>query len=69
MHVKLSEEEQVRRLLDVGMPEHFAKFVTSLEVKSSKGMEERTSDAVEKVTGRPPQTFDAWVQYNKTAWQ
>ena len=69
MHVKLSEEEAVQRFLKVGMPEHYAKMLSSIEVASANGAEERSNDAVERVTGRPPQTFDTWVQQNKAAWQ
>ena len=69
MHVKLSEEDRVKQLLDVGVPEHYAIFLTSLEAGTAGGMEERSNDVVEKVTGRPAQTFDAWVQQNKVVWQ
>ena len=51
------------------MPEQYAKFLTWLEVQSAGGAEERLDDSVEKVTGQPPQTFDAWMQQNKATWQ
>lgn len=69
LHVKLSEEQKVQRFLDLGMPEHLATFLASLEARSATGMEERSNDAVERVTGRPPMDFDAWVQQNKAAFQ
>ena len=69
VHVKLSEEQRVRRYLDVGMPEHYAKMLTYLEVTTANGAEERSNGVVERVTGRPPQKFDAWVEENKAAWQ
>ena len=65
MHVKVSETERVQQYLDKGLPEFYAKFLTSLEVGSAGGMEERVTDDVERVTGRPPQKFDDWVQENK----
>ena len=68
VHVKLSGEQSAQRFLNMGLPEHYAKLLSSLEVGSAKGMEERENDAVEQVAGRPPQKFDAWVQQNKTAW-
>lgn len=52
-----------------GIPEHMAKFLAFVEVLSARGSEERSDDSVEKVTGRRPQTFDAWVQQNKATWQ
>lgn len=69
VHVKLSQEQSVQRYLSLGLPEHYAKVLSSLEVASAHGTEERMNDAVETLTGRPPQNFDAWVQQNKKAWQ
>jgi festuclavine dehydrogenase len=68
VHVKLSEEEKVQRFMSAGMPEHYAKFLAGIEAGSAKGMEERENNAVERVTGKPAQRFDDWVQQNKTAW-
>jgi hypothetical protein len=69
VHVKLPEEQMVQRFLNLGLPEHYAKFLASIEVTTANGVEERLNGDVERVIGRPPQTFDAWVQQNKTAWQ
>jgi hypothetical protein len=69
LHVKLTEDQQFQRFLKLGMPEHYAKLLTSLEVGTAGGSEVRTSDAVEKVTGRTPLDLDHWVQQNKTAWE
>lgn len=55
--------------MSYGLPEHYAKLLTSLEVSAADGVEDRINDAVERVTGRPPQKFDAFAQEHKTAWQ
>ena len=55
MRVKRSERERVQNFMSMHMPEQFARFMTSLEVSSANGMEDRMNDAVENVTGRPPQ--------------
>lgn len=68
-HIKLSEEQSYHQLLKSGLSDHYAKFLASLEVATANGVEERSNDNVEKVTGRPPLTFDAWVQENKAVWQ
>ena len=70
MHVKLSEQEKVQRFLDQGMPEHMARLLTMLEVKTAEGAESQvvSSDAIEKVTGRRAQTFDEWVGENRGVW-
>jgi len=59
----------VQQYMKIGMPEEAAKFMTWLEVNTSKGDENRTDDAVERITGRRPQNLDAWIQENKAAWQ
>ncbi|MCJ1464741.1 hypothetical protein MMC07_003354 [Pseudocyphellaria aurata] len=69
VHVKISEEERAQKHQSEGMLEHVAKFLAWLEGRSAGGSEERLDDSVVKVTGRPPQTFDAWVQQNKATWQ
>jgi hypothetical protein len=69
VHVKLSEQERIQQYLDKGMPEFYARFLISLEVGTAGGMEERMNDHVEKVTGRPPQGFDDWVQEKKAVWE
>jgi hypothetical protein len=68
VHVKYSQDEVVQRLLSIGMGEYYAKFLAWLETTSAAGLEDRMNDTVEKVTGRPPQSFDAWVQENKAKW-
>ena len=69
VHVKLSDEERIQKFMSLGMPQHSAKFLTSLEGMAADGLEERRNDAVERVIGRPPRTFDAFVQEYKTVWE
>ncbi|KAI9743498.1 MAG: hypothetical protein M1818_002811 [Claussenomyces sp. TS43310] len=69
VHVKCSGEERTRRLMNAGMPEHYASFYAWLEETAATGVEERSNHAVEQVTGRPRLTFEAWAQQNRTAWQ
>ena len=68
VNVKLSEEQSAQQHMKIGNPEHYAKFLASLETASAHRIE-ITNDVVKRVTGRPPQTFDAWIQENKMAWQ
>jgi festuclavine dehydrogenase len=51
------------------MPEHLAKILSALEASAADRKSETTNGVVEKVSGRPPQKFDSWVQENKVAWQ
>ena len=68
VHVKLSEEQSMQRYMKLGLPEDYARLLSSLELATAGGAEEGLNDTVERVTGRPPQKFDAWVQQNKTIW-
>jgi hypothetical protein len=68
-HVKLTGDQRVQRFLGFGMPEHYANFLTFLETSAAKGAEERMNDAVEELTGRPPQTFGSFAQQNKLVWE
>ena len=55
--------------MNYGVPEHYAKFLTALEVSAAGGSEDKMNDVVEKVTGRAPKNFDSFAQENKTVWQ
>lgn len=54
--------------MEIGFPEPFAHFMTSLEVRTADGLEERLEKDFEKVTGGKGQTFGDWVQENKQTW-
>ncbi|KIW93558.1 uncharacterized protein Z519_06163 [Cladophialophora bantiana CBS 173.52] len=68
-HVRLSAEDNVQRYIEAGCPEHYAALLTLLETMTAQGTEERMNNDVEKVTGRPPITFDDWVQVHKSIWR
>ncbi|GFF30969.1 festuclavine dehydrogenase subunit FgaFS [Aspergillus udagawae] len=67
-HVQLSGEERYQGLVNAGVSEYYAGFLTKLEVAASTGFETRENDEVEKVTGRPPRCFDHFAQENRLAW-
>ncbi|KAK2875589.1 hypothetical protein FQN49_001594 [Arthroderma sp. PD_2] len=68
-HVKLSDEQRYKGLVDAGVSEYYARSLTNLEVAASTGFETRLNDAVEKVTGRAPRTLDLFAYENVGAWQ
>ncbi|AXK31795.1 ergot alkaloid biosynthesis protein [Streptomyces armeniacus] len=55
-HRPLSYEE-MRDRLAAGMPAEFAALLARLDREIAGGAEDRTTDAVEAVTGRPPRSF------------
>lgn len=68
VNLKLTGEERRKGLKEHGMAEHFADFVTELELMTSRGEEEFEGNDVEKVTGKPPQSFDEFARRNRAAW-
>ena len=58
----------MQRWKDVGESEPFAQFLAYLENLAKEDKNPWVSKDVEEVTGRAPQTFDAWVEENKNAW-
>ncbi|EED79970.1 predicted protein [Postia placenta Mad-698-R] len=68
-HVNLTVEHRAQRLVSVGVPEYFAKRLASVEVAVANVSENRMNGVVERVTGRPPQTFDEFAQKCKSAWE
>jgi hypothetical protein len=69
LHVKLTGEQRFQSLVGHGLPEHFARFLESIEVGTSNGDEDRVGDDVERVTGQKPTDFDTFAQENKAVWQ
>ncbi|KAL1742140.1 hypothetical protein HDZ31DRAFT_43884 [Schizophyllum fasciatum] len=67
-HVKLSQADMEKKFIEMGVPEDYAPILAGMDVAISKGSEERLSDAVERVTGRPPKSFRTFAQEIKGAW-
>ncbi len=69
VHVKVTPEQRLQSLIDNGLPEFFAKYLTHIESLTAQGKEEKVEDTVERVTGRPARSFDEFAQLNKAVWQ
>lgn len=70
VHVKLTPEQRRQGLLDAGVPEDIAGFLVYIESAVEKGglFPLDVDDNLEKLTGQPPLSLDAWVQQNKAVW-
>ncbi|CAD0110889.1 unnamed protein product [Aureobasidium uvarum] len=69
VHVKLTERQRVQGMMDAGVPEEMAKFLTNLEVMAREGRETWQGDDVEVVTGKKAISFDEFVVLNEGAWK
>ncbi|MFT3772604.1 MAG: hypothetical protein QM820_45010 [Minicystis sp.] len=56
-HVRVDEAEAKRRLVEQGIPDAYAALLVALDVAIRGGAEDRITDAVLRVTGRPPRRF------------
>ncbi|MFJ2647635.1 NmrA family NAD(P)-binding protein [Streptomyces sp. NPDC087420] len=54
--------EQMRYRLAAGMPEEFAALLAGLDRAISEGSEDRVTDTVERLTGRPARSFRAYAE-------
>ncbi|GCD47820.1 NAD(P)H-binding protein [Streptomyces paromomycinus] len=57
MHQRLSHEQYRDRLAAAGVPGEFATLLADLDRSVADGSEDRTTDTVERLTGRPPRSF------------
>ncbi|MCC5036350.1 NAD(P)H-binding protein [Streptomyces sp. WAC 00631] len=54
--------DRMRERLTALMPEEFAALLAGLDASIAGGAEDRTTDTVERVTGRPPRGFRAFAE-------
>jgi uncharacterized protein YbjT (DUF2867 family) len=60
-HRSVPAEEATRRIAAHGVPAEFAKALAAMDVAISGGAEERVTDTVHRVTGRPARRFSSFV--------
>lgn len=61
-------EELTDRLVEAGVPAGFAASLAGMDAEIRAGAEDRTSTAVEDLTGRPPRPFRDFVRANRAEW-
>ncbi|MFI2429849.1 NmrA family NAD(P)-binding protein [Streptomyces sp. NPDC018955] len=66
VHRRLSYE-QMRDRLSTQMPEEFAALLAGMDRAIAGGAEDRTTDTVQRLTGRPPRTFRASLMRSREA--
>ncbi|WP_223637687.1 NmrA family NAD(P)-binding protein [Corallococcus sp. EGB] len=68
-HVHATPEEATRRHQDSGMPEAYARFLTMLDMRIRDGAEDRVTDTVQRVTGRPARDFESFARARLDVWR
>lgn len=61
-HVHVDDAAARAHLVAGGMPERYAQLLVGLDAAIRDGAEDRVTDTVERVTGRPPCSFAAFVR-------
>lgn len=67
-HERLSFE-QMRHRLATEMPDGFAAMLAGMDRSIAEGAEDRTTDTVQRLTGRPPGSFRTFVEREMTGIQ
>jgi uncharacterized protein YbjT (DUF2867 family) len=67
-HTPAPAAELVRRNLDAGMPEPFASALVGVDADIAGGGEDRVTDTVHRLTGRPPRAFADFVRARPREW-
>ena len=69
LHVRLSVDALAARFEAIGIERGFAHILAGMDAAIAAGAEDRVSDAVERITGTMPMTFDAFAAQNVGAWR
>jgi len=68
LHKRIPAEELAKRLEAAGVQPFTARGLAIMDGAIANGIEDRTTDAVATLTGKPPTTFDAFVRANARVW-
>ena len=66
--VDISVEELADRLIKFGVPAEFAPSLAAMDADIGAGLEDRTTSAVEDLTGRPPRSFRDFARAHRNVW-
>lgn len=68
VHRRVDADAVRARMQAAGIPPEYATFLAAMEDDLRVGSEDRVTDTVERVTGRPPRSFEAWARDQARAW-
>ena len=67
-HHRLSPDAMAERYRSLGLGSLHAQTLAAMDKAIAAGVEDRVTDCVERLIGRPPMAFDAFVEANATGW-
>lgn len=65
--VQVPLEGLVQGMVQAGLPEPLARVFASFDTNTEAGRVAQVTGDFERITGRQPQSFEAWLQANKAA--
>lgn len=68
-HVRLDPLDLARKFTEFGLDENYSNILAQLDNFLAGGSEARTTDAVERLTGRSAQSFSAFAEAHKDSWK
>jgi hypothetical protein len=69
VHVNLSHTELEKRHMESGIPEDYARMLSTMDTSIKFGAEDRTNDAVFVITGTAPKKFRDFAKSAKDVWE
>lgn len=67
-HHALSTEAMANRFVQAGLDPSYARLLARLDVAIAEGAEDRTTNIVEHITGRPPTSLAAFAETERRHW-
>lgn len=64
----ITPDAMLQGLLGAGVPKDYAEFLVLILGYFKAGYAERTTDAVQQITGRAPRTFEAYAKDYRASW-
>ena len=68
-HRRLPVADLAARLIEIGVPPGFAEELAGMDAAIAAGAEDRTTDAVERITGIAPRSMGAFAQAEGKVWR
>lgn len=67
-HIRLSEAELIAHYTSLGMEQHYAEILSAMDIEIAGGSENRLSDEVNSITGKPPMSLSGFSARCREAW-
>ncbi|MFA7587842.1 MAG: ergot alkaloid biosynthesis protein [Sphingomonadales bacterium] len=68
-HIKLTTAQLAQRWEEFGLEPQYAQILAAMDEAIANGAEDRTTDLVELVTGRPPKSLEQFIEENSSVWK